>query len=260
MNAWEFLANIPYLVVAIKAIIIVAVALVVERLLTRYLRRFARGRELPAEVENGLILTSRLLLLLGTVTALSSIAGMPTEWFVGFFALGGTAVGFASTRTIGNFIAGLYVLATRPFRVNDYVRVGSIEGVVREITINYTKIVTPSGTVVSISNQKILDQNITNFRCREGDGESPLYCYTFEVGFNHSLPTKRLEDVLEKVINRYVDELPRKPEYRMTKLTRLERIYTIYLYVNDPQKLFTLPPRLVREITKGWERAKLEEG
>jgi small-conductance mechanosensitive channel len=31
----------------------------------------------------------------------------------------------------------LYVFAARPFRVGDYVKIGSVEGIVREITLNY---------------------------------------------------------------------------------------------------------------------------
>lgn len=80
--------------------------------------------------------------LFGSVVSIIRVGGLDTQWFVAFSAPGGAAVGLASTQTIGNFIAGLYLLAARPFKVGDYVRLGTIEGVVQEITINYTKILT----------------------------------------------------------------------------------------------------------------------
>lgn len=86
------------------------------------------------------------------------------ELFIGAAALLGTAIGFASTTTLGNFLSGLYLLVTNPFSVGDYIMLPSlkIEGIVEEISINYTKILTPQGVHVSISNQKMLGSTIHN--------------------------------------------------------------------------------------------------
>ncbi len=86
------------------------------------------------------------------------------ELFVGAAALLGTAIGFASSTTIGNFISGLYLLITNPFNVGDYIILTAmkIEGIVEEVSINYTKILTPQGIHVSITNQKLLNTPIHN--------------------------------------------------------------------------------------------------
>lgn len=122
---------------------------------------------MPPDVGNGLILTTRLLILIGAVVALLNVAGVHGDILVAFSAVGGAAVGFASTRTIGNFILGLYLLITRPFCVGDYVSIDSIEGIVKEITINYANILTSANNVISISAQQILDKRITNYRIME---------------------------------------------------------------------------------------------
>jgi len=160
MTLWDdVVANIIY----IQAVLIVAVAIFLERLIARYLKRVSRRKEWPPHVTNGLVLTFRLLILLGAVATLMRIGGVPPDWLVAYSALGGAAIGFASTRTIGNFFAGLFLFVTHPFRVNDFVRIDNVEGVVEEITFNYTKIRTQSNTLVFISNLKILDQNIINY-------------------------------------------------------------------------------------------------
>ncbi|PWI48822.1 hypothetical protein CEE45_04500 [Candidatus Heimdallarchaeota archaeon B3_Heim] len=86
------------------------------------------------------------------------------EFFVGAAALLGTAIGFASSSTIGNFISGLYLLVTNPFSVGDYVILPNfkVEGIVEEISINYTNILTPEGVHVLITNQKLLGTIIKN--------------------------------------------------------------------------------------------------
>ncbi len=253
MSLGEIFAKYPYLVTIIWVIVTAAVAVVLERLTTRWLRRFIKRTEMPPDVGNGLILTARLLIIIGVLVALLNVGGVPSDILVAFSAVGGAAIGFASTRTIGNFIAGLYLLVTRPFRVGDYVRIDGIEGIVNEITINYAKILTPANTVVSISTQRILDKEITNYRYGE---ESNLFCYGFELNFDHSLPTEKLEEMLDNVIERYAEKLPRKPEYQLTKLTRSERNYMFYIYVEDPRDIFILKSQLLREISQVWEKVK----
>jgi len=249
----DLFTEIPYLMPIIWVAIVVVVAVVLERFMTRYLRRFTKRRKLPPHVGNGMVLVSRLLILLGAVMALFRVAGLPAEWFVAFSALGGTAIGFASTRTLGNFVAGFYVLLTQPFRVRDYVRIGVTEGIVEEISLNYTKITTPMNTTVLISNQRVLDQEIVNYR--QKGSRPPLYCYSFELGFSHALPIIQLERTFDKVIAQYAEKLPRKPEYAMTRITSLARNYMFYLYIESPRDIFTLQPAFVRDITEAWDEA-----
>lgn len=249
------IAEVPYLLMVIYLAIIAVAAIIVERILTRQIRKFTRGKDLPPEVTNGLLLIVRIVVLLGAVSAAFNVGGIPADWVISVSAVAGAAVGFASTRTVGNLLAGLYVMISRPFRVQDYVQIGGIEGIVKEITINYTKILTPGGQTVSFSNQKILDQTITNYRF-EGAGKRRLYCYTFEVTFDHSLPSEKLEEVFRKVTEKYLEKLPKQIEYRLVKLTRIERTYRMYLYVRRPEEIFTYYPQILSEITETWEKAK----
>jgi len=256
MSFDEIFAEYPYLVTIIWLIVIAAVATILERIIARWLRRFIKRTEMPPEVGNGLILTTRLLILVGAAIALLKVGGVSADILVAFSALGGAAVGFASTRTIGNVIAGLFLLVTRPFRVGDYIRIDGIEGIVQEITLNYAKILTPTNTMVSISTQRILDRDLTNFRFK-GE-ESNLFCYGFELTFDHRLSTEKLEELLNNVIERYAEKLPRKPEYQPSKLTSFARHYMFYIYVEDPKDIFTLQPQLIKEITQTWDKAKAQ--
>ena len=253
MGLWEDLQANPY-VVYLWAAVIVVVAVVVERFIARYLKSVARRKEWPPHVMNGLLLLFRLLILLGAVAMAMRIAGVPPDWLVAYSALGGAAVGFASTRTLGNFIAGIFLFVARPFKVNDFVRVDSVEGIVDEITFNYTKIRTRSGTLVFISNLRILDQNIVNFRCL--GGKASVFCYSVELAFDHKLNNAQLESIFDSVIEKFEKDAPRKPEYAQMSVGAFERRYVFYLYVKRPQDVFTLHPEFVREITEAWDKAR----
>jgi small-conductance mechanosensitive channel len=241
----------------VSLLVIVAVAIILERFITRYLRRVAKRARLAPNVVNSSALTFRLLILIGAIAAAVRVGGLPTEWFVTFSALGGAAVGFASTKTIGNFVAGLYLLAARPFRVGDYVRVGTVEGIVMEMAINYTKILTIGNNVVSISNLQIMDRDITNYQY-EGDKHEEYYCYTFEVGFDHSVSTEKIEEVFAEVFQQYDDKMPQKPSYMLVRSGGFDRVYLIYLYVKRPEDIFTLKPQIAEEVFKLWDKERTE--
>lgn len=244
-----------YVQSAIKVGVTVIVAVILERIATRYLSRFVERVEWPAEVEAALIPITRFAIIMGCVLAILEIGGLPSGWFAAFMGLGGAAIGFASTRSIGNFIAGLYVLVSRPFTVRDYIRIEKIEGIVQEITINYTKILTPANTIVLLSNQEVLGKNIVNFRFEEGGKK--YYCYSFEVGFDHSVPARRLHELFDRSAEKYGKLLPRKPEYSALSMDRSERRYIFYLYFDKPEEIFVKQPQFLDELITAWDEARL---
>lgn len=237
-------------ILSIAIIAIAAIAL--ERLFTRYLSRFAKRVRLERNAANNLILTFRILILIGAVLAISRIGGLPPEWLLSISAIAGAALGFASQKTLGNFLAGLFLLATHPFKVGDYVRIGTVEGVVQEVTINYTKVLTISNNTVSISNLQILDRDITNYTF-ESRKDFSIYCYTYEIGFDHTVPTDKMAAIFTEVFERFVHILPKKPMATLTRSDAFVRVYTIYLYVEHPEDVFTLRPQISEEVFKRWD-------
>jgi small-conductance mechanosensitive channel len=235
----------------ISIVIIGSIAIVLERLITRHLRRFAKRSHLERNVSNNLILTFRIIIFIGSVAALVRIGGLDTQWFLAFSALGGAAVGFASSQTIGNFVAGLYLLATRPFKVGDYVRLGTVEGIVQEITINYTKLLTIANNMVSITNLQILQRDMVNY-LYETDNAN-LYCYTFEIGFDHSVSTEKIDTIFKEILQKQDSGLPEKPSYIFVRSDAFGRVYMVYLYLKNPEDIFRLRPQIAQEVFAAWD-------
>jgi small-conductance mechanosensitive channel len=243
-----------------EIILISIIAISVERIVTRYLSHFSKRTKIEPNSANNLALTFRILVLIGAVVALSRVSGFNSDWILSVSAIGGAAVGFASQKTIGNFVAGIFLIAARPFKVGNYVRIGTVEGIVSEITINYTKVLTSANNTVSISNLQILDRDITNFLYETTKNKS-VYCYTFEIGFDHAVPTETIIEIFNQVFEKYTKTLPKKPSYVLTRSAAFDRIYTVYLYVNNPEDIFTLRPQIAEEAFQRWdvERAKLKK-
>ena len=78
----------------------------------------------------------------------------------------GIIVGFASQRTLGNFVAGLLIAFTQPVRLGDDVTVEDTEGVVEEIGLIYTFLRLPDGDRLVIPNEKLASDTIRNSTIR----------------------------------------------------------------------------------------------
>jgi len=197
------------------------------------------------------------------VVALLSLFGVSTDWFIGISALTGAAIGFASTQTVGNFLAGLYLMISRPFMVRDYVKIGDVEGEVREITINYTKIYTPTYNITEIPNRKVLDSTILNY-----SGRKDIIDYSFKMGFPHfenktneELLDCCIKPTLDKFFEKHKDVLPKKPEASMSNMDRLGREVMIRMFfpegrIND---FYDLQPALLRDIVNSWDTFKAQK-
>ena len=251
-----FLTMENLLLIATGLIIVIAI-FVADKIVRRSISRYSKRSKIEKHVENIFRLTARIIIFAVGVVALLSVFGMPTEWFVGVSALTGAAIGFASTQTVGNFLAGLYIMMSRPFVVRDYVKIGDIEGEVREITINYTKIYTPTYNITEIPNRKVLDSTVLNY-----SGKRNILDYSFEMGFPHSEKVTNRELIDECIVpilgdfyNRYKDVLPKKPEVSMFRMDRLGRGFLVRMFFPEGKinTFYNIQPELMQNIVNRWD-------
>ena len=85
----------------------------------------------------------------------------------------GIIVGFASQRTLGNFVAGLLIAITQPVRLGDRVTYAGETGVVEDIGLTYTFIRTSDDARLVVPNEKLASDTIRNstIRSRESFAE-----------------------------------------------------------------------------------------
>ncbi len=256
----EVILTVETLWLIVTGVIILIAILIADKVARRAIVKYSKRIKLEGHAENILKLTSRIVITAAGLIALLSIFGMPTEWFVGVSALTGAAIGFASTQTVGNFLAGLYIMISRPFMVNDYVKIGDVEGEVEEITINYTKIYTPTYCITEMPNRKVLDSTIVNY-----SGKRDIIDYSFELGFPHygtnrEIVTKCIIPAIEKFYDKYQNLLPKKPEVSMSRMDRLGRAFMIRLFFPEGKihTFYDIQPELMQEIVNNWDTYKAQ--
>src|SRR5437660_8825590 len=75
-------------------------------------------------------------------------------------------VGFASQRTLANFVAGILIAITQPVRLGDRVSYGGVDGLIEDIGVTYTFIRTTDGSRLVVPNDKLASDTIINFSIR----------------------------------------------------------------------------------------------
>lgn len=126
-------------------------------------------------------LTITIALFFGLVIALN-ILGLE-KLAVSILAGGGvTAIvlGFAFREIGENFLAGIFLAFSRPFKIGDLIRTEEIEGYVKEIELRYTHLRTEDGRDVFVPSSQLFSRPVTNFT---KDG---LRRINFSVGIDYS--------------------------------------------------------------------------
>jgi small conductance mechanosensitive channel len=75
----------------------------------------------------------------------------------------GVGIGLAMQGVLGNVVAGLTIIFTKPFRVGEYIELLGVDGQVSAIEIFSTTLVHPDRSLVVIPNRKIVGEVLHNY-------------------------------------------------------------------------------------------------
>ncbi len=177
--------------------------LLIYKLISFLINRYAKRHEkFPKDAANGLILFVRIIVVFAIIFVVLPALDVPSEYLVDISTVLATAIGFASTIAISNIVAGFYMIISRPYKIGDYINVGgSIEGVVQEVGLNYSKIVDSDGTIYQIPNNKLFSSNIVNF------SSEPVQEKKEEKSIEDKLVSIWMDVMVEKKIERYIFDM-----------------------------------------------------
>ena len=158
----------PFWERAVIAGAVLLLAGVVAKLVDRRLARMpltpeaeTRYRVLRRTVMSGIVAVGLLTALL-VIPQVRAVAGA----VLASSAIIALIVGFASQRTLGNFVAGILIAFSQPLRLGDRVSIDSTIGTVEEIGLTYTFIRALDGARLVIPNEKLASDTILNFSIR----------------------------------------------------------------------------------------------
>ncbi|MFB2833043.1 mechanosensitive ion channel family protein [Floridanema evergladense] len=156
----DFLALLPNLAIAV---IVFFIFFFIGRAVKRIVRRLTRNRRQARNL--GLVLgrlAQGAIVLVGLFVALSIvIPSIKANDLVQLLGISGVAIGFAFRDILQNFLAGILILLTEPFQINDQIVFKDFEGTVEHIETRATTIRTYDGRRIVIPNSELFTNSVT---------------------------------------------------------------------------------------------------
>ena len=148
----------------LSALLTLLVCLVAARLLLKLAKRLLHRVQRLNDRLRQIILTALkvvLYLLTGIITA--EALGLNTSSLTALVSVLTLGVTLAAEDILGNVAGGLVILSSHPFNIGDEIEVSGTTGIVREITLNHTKIETFDGQFVMQPNKELSSSRVINY-------------------------------------------------------------------------------------------------
>ncbi len=151
---------LPNIIIAVVVFVVFYfIAIAIRRLVRRITRSRQQGRNL------GLVLGrlgQGVILLAGLFVALSIVfPSFKADDLVQLLGISSVAIGFAFRDILQNFLAGILILLTEPFQIDDQIIFNDFEGTVENIETRATTIRTYDGRRVVIPNAELFTNSVT---------------------------------------------------------------------------------------------------
>lgn len=266
-----------YVVWWIIFVVIIAALYFIYKLSMYLVGRFVKMFKLSPGVKNGVRFLLRLVFIILIFVAFTTISdniipgGIPSEIALVIGSVTGTIFALSTTTVVQNFVAGIYMIITRPFKIGDLVRIGEQEGIVEEISLNHTKLRRRSGTRHFISNLNIINSSIENFtvtfteKDKEGSSEDDddavkerkrlfsglmyhdsITRYAFTLKLPKENPGK-MKSMMDSIRDLYANDFARPIEF-ITCGFEYNVLVKVILVAVDPKTILRFKEQIIKDI------------
>jgi len=180
LGRWEQVGML-YLPKILAALIIGFIGFWLIKWVTRLFIKLLKRKHIDHSLQNFLTSVIRVSLIVLLVLTIISILGINITGFVALLAGAGIALGSTLNGTLGNFAGGVMILLLKPFKLGDLIEAQGQFGIVKEIGIVYTSILTSQNKTIRLPNGALSTGVINNYTDQENlriDIKVPVADYT----------------------------------------------------------------------------------
>ncbi len=193
--AAEFVNNTGLSIV--RAIAFFVLGLIVVKLVRIILRSALYKSKLDGAAATFVISIITIVLYIALVVLLIATLGFSTAGIIAAFSAVALAVILALKDSLSSLANGIIIIFTKPFKKGDYVKIGDKDGLVQDIRLFNTKILTYSNEEVIIPNSDVLTTDVTNY------STMPLRRIVFSIPVPYSADVAEVKTILLDGVNSY---------------------------------------------------------
>ena len=248
------LANLPNIVFSFLTII---VGYIVIKLVTREIKSLRSQNRLEQHAAYTINRILKWIIFVVVFSIILAQFGITLGEVSGLLTvLGGTIIGFAAINTLGNTIAGLIVMTSRPFKVGDRIFFNGQFADVEAIELIYTKMRTLDNVLVSIPNQELLKAEIDNY------GKKSVVRRGCAITAGYELASEQVQAALLEAAKKLIEvkdvlETP-KPYVWVTKFGNYAVEYTLYVFIQDILRLPEIDSNVKRTVLESCKQHRID--
>lgn len=182
----------------IKGIVVLIIGLWLIGWITGVVKNIMKKRNMDDTIRPFLLSLINVGLKVMLLLTVAGMFGIQTTSFIAVLGALAFAIGMALQGSLGNFASGIMVLLFKPYRVGDLVEIQGFTGVVSEIQIFNTVLLTLDNKKVILPNSVVTGGAIVNI---SGPGEIRVDM-TFGIGYSDDI------DKAREIIQQVADECP----------------------------------------------------
>jgi small conductance mechanosensitive channel len=157
----DFLTDYGFQIIG--ALIILTIGLVIAWWIGRALRQWLEKKNVEPPIIMLAVRVVRLLIFLVALLQALEKLSVPIGPALAGIGVAGVGVGLALQGVLGNLVAGLTIIFTKPFRLGEWIEIAGVSGQVTKIELFSTTLVHTDQSRVVIPNRKIVGEVLHNY-------------------------------------------------------------------------------------------------
>ena len=180
-----------YVLVGFKAVTIVAIVLFIERLTNGLIEEYTPKYDI-LKTSSGIAKAIARLLVIGIgILVLLDSFGVSITPILASLGVGSLAIALALQPTLENFFSGVQIIADKPFKVGQFIKLESgEEGYVHKIGWRSTWVRMLANNIVVMPNKMLVDSKVTNYYYPQKE-----LAVLVQVGVHYASDLERVEQV-----------------------------------------------------------------
>lgn len=147
----------------VSAIITLVLCLVVIRFLMKLITRLLSKTRLDVRIQKYVRTGIKTVLYIVATLMVVDSLGIETTSLVALLSVASLGITLATEDILANLAGGMVIIASHPFNIGDFIEASGTSGTVEDITLNYTKLLTPDGLMVMLPNKTLADSQMINY-------------------------------------------------------------------------------------------------
>ncbi|HLX95393.1 MAG TPA: mechanosensitive ion channel domain-containing protein [Verrucomicrobiae bacterium] len=147
----------------VSALVVIIIGLIAASWLGKLMDRWLTHRAMDQPMRTLLVRIVKLFIFAMALVIALGTAGMDVTALIAGVSVAGVGVGLALQGVLGNLVAGLTIIFTKPFRVGEWIEIAGVSGQVTKIELFSTTLLHTDQSRVVIPNRKIVGEILHNY-------------------------------------------------------------------------------------------------